>query len=88
MQATAVAALKTKPEATNFEQTSHFEDVVTFLNELAKAAPKTIKLRTFGTTTEGRALPLVVVGADDATPAAVRRTRKAPRLHPGEHPRR
>jgi hypothetical protein len=75
-QATAVASLKTKPEATSFEQTSRFEDVVTFLNELAKAAPKTIKLRTFGTTTEGRALPLVVVGADDPTPEAVRRTRK------------
>ena len=75
-QATAVAALQTKPEATNFEQTSRFEEVVTFLNELAKAAPKTIKLKTFGTTNEGRALTLVVVGAEDSSPEAVRRTRK------------
>ena len=70
------AALQTKPESTNFEQTSHFDDVVNFVNELAKASPRTIKLKTFGTTNEGRALPLVVVGADDASPDAVRRTRK------------
>ncbi len=73
-QAATVMALKTKPEATNFEQTSRYEDVVALLNELAKAAPRTIKLRTFGATTEGRALPLVVVGASDAAPEAVRRT--------------
>ena len=72
----AGAALQTKPESTNFEQTSHFDDVVNFVNELAKASPRTIKLKTFGTTNEGRALPLVVVGADDASPDAVRRTRK------------
>lgn len=75
-QATAVSALKTKPEATNFEQTSRYDDVVAFLNELAKASPKTIKLKTFGTTTENRALPLVVVGASDPTPDTVRRTGK------------
>jgi hypothetical protein len=75
-QAAAITSLKTKPEATNFEQTSRFEDVVSFLNELAKAAPKTIKLKTFGATTENRALPLVVVGASDPTPEAVRRTGK------------
>ena len=75
-QATAVMSLRTKPEATNFEQTSRYEDVVAFLNELAKAAPKTIKLKTFGTTTENRALPLVVVGASDPTPDTVRRTGK------------
>ena len=69
-------APQTKPEATNFEQTSSFDEVVNFVNELAKASPKTIKVKTFGTTNEGRALPLVVVGADDATPDGVRRTRK------------
>jgi hypothetical protein len=76
MQATTVVNLKTKPEATNFQETSRFEDVVKFLNELAKAAPRTIKLTTMGTTTEGRALPLVIVGADDPSPQAVRRTNK------------
>ena len=75
-QAITVANLKTKPEATNFEQTSHFEDVVNFLNELAKAAPRTIRLTTMGTTTEARALPLVIVGANEPTAAAVRRTGK------------
>ena len=75
-QAVTVMALKTKPEATNFEQTSHYEEVVAFVNELAKAAPKVIKLKTFGTTIENRALPLVVVGASDPTPETVRRTGK------------
>ena len=70
------AAIQTRAEATNFEQTSRYDDVAAFLNELAKAAPKTIKLKTFGTTAENRALPLVVVGASDPTPAAVRRTGK------------
>ena len=74
--AVQVMALQTKPEATGFEQTSRYDDVVAFLNELAKAAPKTIKLKMFGTTSENRALPLVVVGAGDPTPAAVRRTGK------------
>jgi hypothetical protein len=68
--------LKTKPEATNYEQTSRYEDVVAFLNELAKAAPRTIKLKSFGETHEKRSLPLAVVGAPDAAPEAVRRTGK------------
>ena len=75
-QAAAAAALQTKPESTNFEQTSRYEDVAAFLNELAKAAPKVIKLKTFGTTTEKRALPLAVVGANDPTAVTVRRTGK------------
>ena len=72
----AAAALRIKPEQTNYEQTSRYEDVVSFLNELAKAAPDTIKLRSFGTTNEKRSLPLAVVGASDPTPEGVRRTGK------------
>ena len=71
-----VAAIQTRPEATNYEQTSRYEDVVAFLNQLAQAAPRTIKLKSFGETVEKRSLPLAVVGANDVTPEAVRRTGK------------
>jgi hypothetical protein len=46
------------------------------MNAVAEAAPKTIRLTTFGKTQEGRTLPLAVVGAPAATPDAVRRTGK------------
>jgi hypothetical protein len=69
-------ALKTKPEQTNFEETSHYQDVVDFMNAVAKAAPKKVFLTTFAETNEKRALPLAVVGAPAATPEAVRATGK------------
>ncbi|MCA1651616.1 MAG: hypothetical protein LC753_15525 [Acidobacteria bacterium] len=46
-----------------------------FLEALAKAAPA-VHLTTFGKTSEGRSLPLAVIGVPDATPQAVRRTGK------------
>jgi hypothetical protein len=75
-RATQAAALQTRPERTNFNETSHYDDVMTFMSAAAKAAPKLIHLTTFGKTFEGRALPLAIVGAPDATPEAVRRTGK------------
>ena len=75
-QQSPVDAIKTKPEQTNYEETSRYDDVVAFLNELTKAAPKSIRVRSYGTTHEGRSLPLAVVGASDATAEAVRRTNK------------
>ncbi len=75
-QQPAVDAIKIKPEQTNFEETSRYDDVVGFLNELVKAAPRLIRLKSFGTTHEGRSLPLAVVGASDASPEAVRRSGK------------
>ena len=65
----------TRPERTNFEETSRYEDVVGFLSALSKASPA-IHVTTFGNTVEGRDLPLAVVGAPAATPEAVRRTGK------------
>jgi hypothetical protein len=75
-QTSAVDAIKTKPEQTNFEETSRYDDVVAFLNELTKVAPKAIRVKSFGATHEGRSLPLAVVGAADASVEAVRRTGK------------
>ena len=69
-------ALKTTPERTNFEQTSRYQEVVDFMNGVAKAAPHKVFLTTFGETNEKRALPLAVVGAPAATPEAVRATGK------------
>jgi hypothetical protein len=71
----ASAALLTTPERTNFEKTSTYEDVVTFLDAVAKAYPS-VHLGTYGRTTEGRAMPLVVIGASAATPDAVKATGK------------
>jgi hypothetical protein len=72
---TALADLKTRPEQTEFRETSHYDDVIAFLDAVAKASPK-VHLTTFGKTFEGRSLPLAVIGAPDATPEAVRRTNK------------
>ena len=44
--------------------------------EAIDQASDRVHLTTFGTTNEKRSLPLAVIGADDATPAAVKRTGK------------
>lgn len=72
----ALDDLKTKPERTDFQETSTYQEVVDFMNAVAKAAPGRIHLTTFGETYEKRALPLAVVGAPAATPEAVRKTGK------------
>jgi hypothetical protein len=72
----ALDTLQTVPERTNYQETSHYQDVVDFMNAVAKAAPKRVFLTTFGETNEKRALPLAVIGAPAATPQAVRGTNK------------
>jgi hypothetical protein len=72
----AIDALETRPERTNFEETSRYQDVVDFMNAVAQAAPTKVRLTTFGETNDKRALPLGVVGAPAATPEAVRQTGK------------
>ncbi len=62
--------LLTTAEASDFRATSRYADVVDFLKEVA-ASPR-IHLTTFGETHEGRALPLAVVGARDASANAVK----------------
>lgn len=73
---TSLDALKTTPERTDFQETSRYQEVVDFMNAVAKAAPTKVFLTSFGETNEKRALPLAVVGAPDATPEAVRGTNK------------
>jgi Zinc carboxypeptidase len=71
----ALPDLKTRPERTEFRETSHYDDVVAFMEAAAKAS-SAIHLTSFGKSFEGRSLPLAVVGAPDATPDAVKRTNK------------
>lgn len=72
----SLRALKTRPERTNYAETSRYQDVIDFMNALAAASPR-IHLTTYGYTFEGRALPLAVIGARDASPEAVKATGKA-----------
>ena len=66
-------ALLTRAERTDFVETSSYEDVMEMAERLA-ALSDVIHLTTFGETNEGRSLPLLVVGAADASPGAVRAT--------------
>ena len=64
----------TRPESTAFRETSRYDDVMAFLRAATRGR-RTMHLTQFGYSHEGRALPLVVVGAvADATPEAVRRS--------------
>lgn len=67
--------LLTRAEATDFMETSSYEDVMTFAEELA-AGSDVIHLTSFGYTNEGRGLPLLVLGAPSASPEAVSATGK------------
>ncbi len=73
--ASRVDAIRTVPEKTDFDDTSHYADVVAFMEAIDQASDR-VHLTTFGTTSEKRSLPLAVVGAADASPAAVRRSGK------------
>jgi hypothetical protein len=65
----------TRPEATNYAETSRYEDVIDFMKAMAAASPR-IHLTTYGYTFEGRPMPLAVIGAPDATPEKVLATGK------------
>lgn len=65
----------TRPEATNYAETSRYEDVIGFMKAMAAASPQ-IHLTTYGYTFEGRPMPLAVIGAPNATPEAVLATGK------------
>lgn len=60
-----------RPERTGYEETSSHADVMAFLQAVTASTPG-MHLTRFGYSSEGRVLPLVVVGqAADATPEAV-----------------
>ena len=66
----------TRAERTDFRETSSHADVVDFLERAAASSPS-VHYTTYGYTTEGRALPLAVVGdVADASPASVRASGK------------
>ena len=68
--------LLTRAERTDFRETTRYAEVMELATRLAERSPD-IHLTTMGYTTEGRALPLLVVGAPDASPESVRATGKA-----------
>src|SRR5262245_42940745 len=69
--------LPTTPERPKFEETSKYEDVMTFLRAVDRASPL-IRLDSMGKTFEDRTMPLVVVGNNvtGTTPQAVQATGK------------
>ena len=52
--------LKSRAEATNFEETSRYDDVIQFMTELQKRSPL-VRVETFGTSQDGRKLPLMIL---------------------------
>ena len=62
----------TRAEATGYEQTTRYAEVMDFLEQVA-ARSERLHLTHFGYSSEGRPLPLLVYGnVDDASPEAVR----------------
>lgn len=70
------ADLLTRAERTGFRETTRYEEVMRFSREVSLDHPL-IHLATMGYTTQGRPLPLLVVGeVDDASPQAVKASGK------------
>jgi hypothetical protein len=68
-QTAMLTQLKTRAESSDYKETSRYDDVTAFLNTVAQSSPL-IHLTTFGYTSEGRALPLAVVGRVNAADAS------------------
>ena len=67
----------TVAEKTDFRATSTLAETEVFLAKIAKAAPGTIRVSTFGTSGLGYFLPLVIVSSDGAfSPAEIKATGK------------
>src|SRR5262245_5451035 len=68
----SLSQVKTRAERTDYVETSRYDDVITFLNTVAKGS-SLVHVPAFGYTFEGRSLPLAIVGRiGNATPQAVR----------------
>src|SRR4051794_12043788 len=68
-------ALRTRAERSDYRETSRYDDVMAFIAALPRSP--LIHVTSMGYTTEGRSIPLVVVGrVADASPAAVMRSGK------------
>lgn len=85
-----LSTLLTKAEATDYHETSTYDEVVEMAEALAAASDR-VHLTWWGTTNEGRELPMLVVGADGATPEDVMASGKLRvylqgNIHAGEVP--
>src|SRR5690349_5301427 len=80
-QRPSMADLKTTAESSGFKSTSTYDDVVKFMKAVDEASP-VVFYTTYGTTHEGRAMPLAVVGTGlkDASAASVKASGKL-RIH-------
>src|SRR5689334_23339349 len=80
-QAPRLADLKTTAESSGYKSTSTYDDVVKFMKAVDEASPNVFYV-TYGTTYEGRPMPMAVVGTGlkDGSPASVRATGKL-RVH-------
>ncbi len=73
----ASVSLLTRPERTDYRETSRYEDVMAFVREAIAASPRTMHLTTMGYTFEGKPIPLIVVGnVKDGSPEAVKESGK------------
>ncbi|MEM6335981.1 MAG: M14 family metallopeptidase [Bacteroidota bacterium] len=70
----SATAQRTVPERTDFLETSRHADVLAFIADVASS--ERLFATTMGYSNEGRAIPLVIVGADDPSPAGVRASGK------------
>ncbi len=78
----------TRPERTDYAETSRYDDVIAYMKQMAAVSPQ-IHLTTYGYTYEGRPLPLAVIGAPGVTPEQVLATKKTrvyiqANIHAGE----
>ncbi|MFN0121833.1 MAG: M14 family metallopeptidase [Blastocatellia bacterium] len=53
------AALQSRAERSNYEETTRYDEVMALIGELQKDAPN-LRVESFGTSEEGRALPLLI----------------------------
>src|SRR5215471_6299864 len=71
-----LSQLKTRAERTDFRETSRYDDILTFLHAVAQNS-ELVHLTDMGYTSEGRALPLAVVGrVSDFRPETVKASGK------------
>src|SRR5215218_894696 len=77
MAAVAIAQdMPTPAEVANFESTPSYDETIAFLKKVEAKLPE-MKLTFYGTSAQGRPMPLVIVSKDKAfTPAEAARTGK------------
>ena len=64
-QPSAADLPKSRAELTNYEETTRYEEVLSFIAELQKRSPL-LRLESFGTSEEGRKLPLMIFSLPSA----------------------